>query len=745
MNKLARMTRRRRTLTVGAAAFAMAASGAMVASQALAPPPAHNNGTSGLKAVGPISETNGFPVWYQDTSGTRLELCTDPGDANCIVGAPQTPGAPIVFPTNFPDEAFYSNAGASLSTGTGTAKLVTGVEAAFAGAGTPAAKQQITFGRIRIVATGLADGADYTVTNPYGKNTFTAEAGTRGIFDTQDIGSLTPDGKFDQTLGAEAAPFLKWPTGTGAPAGYLGDPAVDHAVTGSPNNTNFFRITGPVGSFTGSTDLCADPTLGPSSTSTTDCIETSLFQVAGKVATHGGVQVTKAYYQVSGAGNMMDLFAYSTPGQNLVVSGTGVSDTKMREDAAGNGKYYARVYADGAPPTDLKVTNTTDTPDSVDHVEQAQFGDRVHVDSAVYSTDTQKLTVTAESGDPAAALSVQGFSGGAPSLGANGATTWTFANLPVPPDDVTVTSDKGGVGTEDVVITGADTPAADVVATIVPDTTSVQVGQTITLDGTTSAGTITGSAFSMTPATGATLTGTGLTRTFQATTPGSYIVKLTVTGAGTGNTSTDTVTIVASDANAAPVADAGPDQLGVVPTSVVTLDGSGSKFASTYSWAQSSTDAVQLGAALKNPTTANPTFTVPASSTPLTFNFTLTITDVNGSTAKDTMQVTTDPGAVTVDSASYKQGSTEWRVRGSAKYCSANNVISVYWNKPAAGTTPASSVLVGTTSPTLALGVCSYDFRLKNAPTALRPTAAGTVTVRSAYGGEALDQAFQLL
>src|SRR3954453_9418742 len=685
MNKFARMTRRRRTLTVSAAAFAMAASGAMVASQALAPPPAHNNGTSGLKAVGPINETNGFPVWYQDTSGTRLELCTDPGDANCIVGAPQTPGAPIVFPTNFPDEAFYSNAGASLSTGTGTAKLVTGVEAAFAGAGTPAAKQQITFGRIRIVATGLTDGADYTVTNPYGSNTFTAEAGTRGIFDTQDIGSLTPDGKFDQTLGAEAAPFLKWPTG--APLGYLGDPAVDHAVTGSPTGDNFFRIEGPVGSFTGSQDLCADPPLGASKTATTDCIETSLFQVAGKVATHGGVQVTKAYYQVSGTGNMMDLFAYSTPGQNLVVSGTGVSDTKMREDAAGNGKYYARVFADGAPPTDLKVTNTTDTPDSVDHVELSQFGDRVHVDSAVYSNDTHKLTVTAESGDPAAALSVQGFSGGAPSLGANGATTWTFANLPVPPDDVTVTSDKGGVGTEDVVITGADNPAADVVATIVPDTTSVQVGQTITLDGTTSAGTITGSSFSMTPATGATpssippatgatLTGTGLSRTFKATTAGSYIVSLTVTGNGTGNTSTDKVTIVASDVNAAPVADAGPDQLNVVPTSVVTLDGTASKFASTFGWAQSSTDAVQLGAALKGATTANPTFTVPASSKPLAFNFTLAITDINGTTVRDTVQVTTDPGAVTVDSATYKRGSLEWRVRGSAKYCSANNVIS---------------------------------------------------------------------
>ncbi|HEY4569400.1 MAG TPA: hypothetical protein VIH10_08035, partial [Kribbella sp.] len=278
-----------------------------------------------------------------------------------------------------------------------------------------------------------------------------------------------------------------------------------------------------------------------------------------------------------------------------------------------------------------------------------------------------------------------------------------------------------------------------------PDQLGVVPTSVVTLDGTASSGTITSSAFSMTGPAGATLTGTGLTRTFKATAAGTYVVKLTVTGAGTGNTSTATTTINVSDAGAAPVADAGPDQLGVVPTSVVTLDGTASKFASTFSWAQSSTDAVQLGAALKNPTTANPTFVVPASNVARTYNFTLTITDVNGSPAKDTMQVTTDPGAVTVDSASYKRGSLEWRVRGGAKFCAANNVISVYWNKPAAGTTPASSVLVGTTSPTLALGVCSYDFRLKNVPTALRPTAAGTVTVRSTFGGEALNQAFQLL
>ncbi len=539
--------RGRSAVTVGAVAVALVASGTLVA-LAATPPPAHINNTVGLKRVGPIDETNGFPLWYQDTTGTRLELCTDPGDANCIVGAVQSPGQPVVFPSNFPDEAFYSNAGAALSTGAGKAKLVTGIEAAFATGG-PAVGQQITFGRIRVVAGGLIAGADYTVTDPYGTETFTAaDAGARGIFDTKDIGSLTPDGVFDQTIAAKAAPFLRWPAGSGAPAGYLGDPAVNHVVTGSPFNTNFFRMEGPVGSFTGSPDLCADATLGASTTSTTDCIETNLFSVAGKIATHGGVQVTKAYYETSGTGHLMDLFAYSTPGQNLVVSGTGVSQTKMREDAASNGKYFARVFADGPPPTDLKVTNTTDAPNSVDHVQQAMFGDRVHVTSAVYSNDTHNLSITAQSGDQAATLSVEGLPGGSPVTAANGAVTWTFPGQPVPPDDVTVTSDRGGVGTEDVVITGADDPSAAVVATITGDTHAAQVGQNVSLDALASAGTITSYSWSVTPANGASLNGANATgKTFNATAPGTYTVKLTVTGAGAGNTSSDTWVIDVSD------------------------------------------------------------------------------------------------------------------------------------------------------------------------------------------------------
>ena len=307
-----------------------------------------------------------------------------------------------------------------------------------------------------------------------------------------------------------------------------------------------------------------------------------------------------------------------------------------------------------------------------------------------------------------------------------------------------VTSDKGGVDTEDVVITGAEDASVGVVATIQGDLNTVQIGQTVTLDGLASTGTITGYNWSVTPA-GATVTpvaADGSSVTFKATAAGTYTVALTVNGKS--NSSTDRYTIEVLSGNAEPVANAGPDQPGVVPTSTVTLDGTASKFASSFAWTQDAGDQVQLGTALKNPTTANPTFVVPASSSPLTFNFTLTIKDVNGTASTDTVQVVTDPGVVTVDSAFYKRGDLQWRVQGSAKYCSANNLISVYWNKPVTGggTTP---MLIGTTTPALALGVCTWEFRVKNVAAALRPTAAGTITVRSAYGGEALNRPFQFL
>ena len=404
-----RRLRRGRTFTVGVATLTLAASGAFVAS-AVTPPPAHNNNTVGLKQVGPIDEANGFPIWYKDTNNVKLELCTDPADPYCIMGEVPNPGQPVSFPDNFPDEAFWSSAESSIDAGGGdSALLVTAVEAAFAGEA-PAKGDQVSFGRIRIRAGGLVDNAEYKITHPYGVDTAIAEVGAvKGVNTTEDIGSLTPDGVFDQTLGSRPAPFLKW-TGTDAPPGYLGDPTVDHPVTGSPFNTNFFRIEGPAGSFTGSTQLCADA------------------GARGLADRHRRLHPVQ---RLRGPGQ--DRHPDGRPGDHRLLRQLRhrPHDGPVREVRAGPeprgqghrrsrrprcvrtptqpGRYYVRVFADGAPPSDLSVTNLTDTPDTVDHIELSMFGDKVHIGSAIYSNDTRTLTVSAQSGDDTATLSLDGF------------------------------------------------------------------------------------------------------------------------------------------------------------------------------------------------------------------------------------------------------------------------------------------------------------------------------------------------
>ena len=70
MYSFARVRRSRRTAVAGLAVLALAASGSFAANAAT-PTPAHNGGTVGLKQVGPIDETNGYPLWYKDTNNVR--------------------------------------------------------------------------------------------------------------------------------------------------------------------------------------------------------------------------------------------------------------------------------------------------------------------------------------------------------------------------------------------------------------------------------------------------------------------------------------------------------------------------------------------------------------------------------------------------------------------------------------------------------------------------------------------------
>src|SRR5687767_14362040 len=66
---------------------------------------------TGMAAVGPISSEHGFPVWYQDSNGLRLEQCLDLEDPMCdpvfLRGEMQNPSGEMSFPENFPMESFY--------------------------------------------------------------------------------------------------------------------------------------------------------------------------------------------------------------------------------------------------------------------------------------------------------------------------------------------------------------------------------------------------------------------------------------------------------------------------------------------------------------------------------------------------------------------------------------------------------------------------------------------------------------
>jgi hypothetical protein len=239
---------------------------------------------SGLDLMGAIDPQTHFPSTYHDVNGVTVQLCLD-GPPNCFATA-----ADLVAPDG---EAFYNNATAKLTTRSGgKAIMVLAMEAAYAGSG---ADQEIVFTRIRFTDSGgLVPNATYKVTHPFGTDTYVAN-GSGQIpknAGTQDIGALgpctTPTAHdpggvcdFAAAMTGRFGPFLKWdPTvAPAAPAGYLGDNATPHAITGSPNNTNFVRIEGPNVNPTPSSDAC--PTV---SGATADCVETNLFTVEGKLA-----------------------------------------------------------------------------------------------------------------------------------------------------------------------------------------------------------------------------------------------------------------------------------------------------------------------------------------------------------------------------------------------------------------------------------------------------------------------------
>ncbi|QQG42994.1 MAG: hypothetical protein HYW45_02145 [Candidatus Daviesbacteria bacterium] len=210
-------------------------------------------GEPGDPGAGLIDPSNGFPLFYQDVLGTAVGACLDGSDPICVLpGAGEEanfdPNQPTVFSTNFPSEFFYWIAESDQigipDTG-GKFMFRMAVEGAFLGED-PIPGDQMVFGRLRATGTGLVPNSTYTVTHPYGVDTYVTNA--VGVMprnsSTEDIGCEVGPCDFSLALASRVfQSFLQWDSG--APLGYLGDAITPHAVIGSPTGNNFVRIEGP--------------------------------------------------------------------------------------------------------------------------------------------------------------------------------------------------------------------------------------------------------------------------------------------------------------------------------------------------------------------------------------------------------------------------------------------------------------------------------------------------------------------
>jgi hypothetical protein len=406
-----------------------------------------------LARVGPVDRSNGFPTWYQDSTGLALDACLPNAqqlaDGTCLVTPDQlsSPGSPIVFPGNFPDEFFYWNANANMPVNGGKAVLVMALEGAFLNGGV-AAGDQMVFARLRILFDVPAPGGTYTVTTPFGVEVFpNVTPGKRAVFFTNDIG-LTA-GEFAGALKGRITSFLRAASTAGGdplpPVNisgdtFIADPAATTALTGSPFGTNVFRIEGP--------------DIGGSGV---NVVETDQFTLEGKVhqaPIPSPVEVTRATYRRDSNSVHADVFATARPSIGaqepvLSITGTGIRGTLMAK--SGSNYYGQPAFISGTLPASIIITNSADTPTSTT---EAALVDEVHIDSASYDPETQKLSIRASSGDQVVPPELVVLE-----LNKKLNSGEVEVSLPIPPASVTVVSSHGGRDTRPVAVAAAKNQA----------------------------------------------------------------------------------------------------------------------------------------------------------------------------------------------------------------------------------------------------------------------------------------------
>ena len=370
---------------------------------------------------GPSDPTITFPQWYRDEEGLALGLCRSTS-TYCF---PLTAN-PAGFLGNIGDEAFYNLVqfvGTSATTGNDFEYRYLGaLEASYLPGPTPKHGDETVFARVRITFNfnDPAKNGRYVVTHPFGVHVFenveaTAKTnligGQAANFFTVDFGAGQG---FNGPLKGPVGPFIKWDSDLPITSGteqFVGDPTVLHTFTGSPYNTNFLRIDGPVGSNIGGPGI--------------DFIQVNTASVLGQIYTGNIAQPLKiddAALTRSATTNGIDVWTTSSANQRLLLTGNGMPSVQLKQTSVDNtlakfpiAKYHAHIeYANTTPPTatpaDIKVTNVT----SVPVVNQSTaLTDVIKIKEASFDTKLGIIKVIAESSDQVIKpqLIVQGIPG----------------------------------------------------------------------------------------------------------------------------------------------------------------------------------------------------------------------------------------------------------------------------------------------------------------------------------------------
>jgi hypothetical protein len=422
-----------------------------------------------------VDSSNGFPRWYQDGNGIRLQPCLQTTNCVLLADAGFNPANPVAFPTNFPSEFFISLADSDVVTvnqdcgngvtATGQVTLRLALEGSFAN-GAPAAGDQITFGRMRVIPPRGAGGGALCPDTPY---TFVTPFGVLGPITTGPANGALPgrfrvnDATFD--IGCGAAPcnfadalaspvtgsFLRWDPNVApaAPAGFLGDGATFHAVTGGT-----FIPAGQSQPFNGFQVLSGSSVVG----------ETDRFAVAGQIA--GPLAADRS----SVAFGHQAINAGATASQTITVSN--LSATPVTLGAAG-----AQLTGANAADFQIVPVGTTCTAGSVLPADGScsvvvtfdpvTTGAKTATLSVASTTGQAATTVLSGTGDPAASPVVTlspttlGF-GSVNVRVTSAAQTITVRNTGTAALNVSAVTRTGAAAADFVVTTATATPCVNV-------------------------------------------------------------------------------------------------------------------------------------------------------------------------------------------------------------------------------------------------------------------------------------------